>query len=186
MEELEKQERIIKRAVKNGVTEIEAKWYLQMLVEHCEENCGFYNRVDAIRMAYDMLDDELAGVEAGEGSWFTKFRAKRPRIQEKVLAFINALQRAKDEALKFKDVDDGGTCNFDCPEIRLAGWRERLAKRAARVVGLDCDRWDWHYMNYHISGACDGQGNRRTTMAEAFARSMESAGYETAVWYAMD
>ena len=184
MENLEKNESVINRAVKNGVSEVEAKWYLLMLTEQCEKS-GLHG-IDAERMALDVFDDELAEHEFGESNAFTKYKGEKPRIQAKVLALIDALQLAKDEALKFKDVDDGGTCNFDCPTIRLAGWREKVVKRAAKVVGLDCQKWEDYYMNYHICGACYGQANRRTEMAEAFTKAMEKKGYEADVWYAVD
>lgn len=184
MDDMAMKAQVVGRAVRDGVSEREAKWYLLKLVEGCKKSGLRY--VDAERMAIDVFDDELAEYEFGNKNRFAAFRAKKERIPKKVIDLIDALEKAKESALKHKDDEDGGTCNFDTPTLRLEGWTEPLVKRACRVVDLDCQKWEKHYMNYHIYGACNGQANRHTNMAEAFTDSMRSSGYEADVWYAMD
>nr|DAF90877.1 MAG TPA: hypothetical protein [Siphoviridae sp. ctnMR5] len=108
------------------------------------------------------------------------------RISDKVAALAEALKKAKIEALKLENVDDGGTCNLDCPTLCLERWRESDVKKACELANLSYSKWEDHYYNYHILGACYGQANRRTDMAEAFTQSMKASGYNAAVWYAMD
>lgn len=108
------------------------------------------------------------------------------KISEKVKALAEALAKARAEALKFKDIDDGGTCNLDCPTLHLKRWRETDVQKACELAGLSCNKWEDYYFNYHIARACYGQANRRTKMAEAFTEAMKNAGYEASVWYAMD
>lgn len=175
---------VVKRATQNGVTVREAKWYLEMLTESCKAH-GL-RRIDAEQMAIDIFDDELAECEFGEKNHFTEFRTQRPRISKKFNDFMNALEEAKMAALKHKDDEDNGTCNFDTPTIRLAGWQKKFVERACRVVGLDCSKWENEYMNYHILRVTDGRGYRRTVMAKAFARAMQKSGYESSVYYQMD
>lgn len=185
MEKIDDKKVVINRAIKNGITEIEANWYLQTLANHCDANLGVHG-ITAERLALEIFDDELAEYEAGLSNAFTRYKNKKERIPQKVLNLIIALQKANEEAMKFKDNPDGGTCNFDTPEIRLKGWKENTVKTACRCVGLDCQKWEAHYMNYHILGTCYGMADCRTTMAEAFAKSLYKSGFEASVYYAVD
>lgn len=170
---------LIARALRNGLTEDEAKWYLLSL----ESNI---NSRDAESIAVSIFNDEITASESGEDNAFTKFKKKKQRIPEKAVALIAALRKAKEAALRYKDVEDGGTCNFDTPTIRLERWQEKTVKIICKIAGLDCSKWENYYMNYHILGGCYGQANRRTDMAEAFAKSLENDGYKASVWYAID
>lgn len=75
---------------------------------------------------------------------------------------------------------DGGTCNFDTPHIFLPGMRRTTADK----VGLrPFYGGGFTFKDLHLQG----QGNYRTSMAEAMERAMRSRGYEKCyVYYAMD
>ena len=99
----------------------------------------------------------------------------------------NALIKAKEAALRFADVDDGGTCNFDAPTVFLKGWRKAEVEAAVNGAGLRC----WKYRAtgssaYIICGGAYGQGNRRTAMAEEMYRSLKSDGFDAGMYYQMD
>ncbi len=96
-----------------------------------------------------------------------------------------SLIRAKLEAKKFVDVDDGGTCNFDTPVLKLGSeWTDERIKRAFNLTGLRPYRVNENTIS--VLDACEGQGFRRTAMAEAFRDSLKASGYEAYVEYQMD
>lgn len=80
---------------------------------------------------------------------------------------VELISKAVSEAIahgdKFKDTDDGGTCNFDACIIYVPGMRKSAVEQIGNVYMMDTR---WHGRHLHIGGTL-GQGNRRTTMAEA-------------------
>ena len=104
---------------------------------------------------------------------------------ERILALRCALLIAYSEALKLKDVDDGGTCNFDTPTLKLTSeWKEADVNEAFKLTGLRPYKVDEDY--YHVLGAVEGQGFRRTAMAQAFRDCLVELGYNSHVYYQMD
>ena len=104
---------------------------------------------------------------------------------ERILALRCALLIAYSEAQKHKEIDDGGTCNFDTPTLKLTSeWKESDVNEAFKLTGLQYYKVDEDY--YHILGACEGQGFRRTEMAKAFRDSLKEQGYTSYVHYQMD
>ena len=98
-----------------------------------------------------------------------------------------ALIRAKEAALLFAGVNDGGTCNFDSPMIRLYRWRQAEIEEAFNGTGLryfDTTIFGTKY--YVVCGGAYGQANRRTTMAEEMCRIIKEAGFEATMYYQMD
>ena len=103
----------------------------------------------------------------------------------KTLELKSALLIAKIEAEKFKDTDDGGTCNFDTPTLKLPSeWTNWMLDVAFQRTGLSYERVSKETIFIH--GAVEGQGFRRTTMAEAFRDSLVASGYVSYVYYQMD
>lgn len=96
----------------------------------------------------------------------------------------DALLRANESAMTKSGVDDGGSCNFDTAVIKLRGIRAREAEQLpVRLSKITSGYWKgW----YFVFGELWGQGNRRTAMAEAMAKSLENDGYESAVYYQLD
>jgi hypothetical protein len=80
---------------------------------------------------------------------------------------IALIQKAISEAIEagqpFANVDDGGTCNFDSCYISVPGMRESTAEK---IGGASLMHGGWHGRRLQLGGTY-GQGNRRTTMAEA-------------------
>ena len=104
---------------------------------------------------------------------------------ERILALRCALLIAYSEAQKLKDMEDGGTCNFDTPTLKLTSeWKEADVNEAFKLTGLQPYKVEKGY--YHILGACEGQGDRRTAMAETFRDSLKALGYNSHVYYQMD
>ena len=95
-----------------------------------------------------------------------------------------ALSMAKQHALNFSNVEDGGTCNFDSPYICLSGTSEKsLNKWFGDEFGV------YKYFNgCYIIGykVMKGQANRHTKMAEVFAETLKQYGYDSGVHYVMD
>lgn len=103
------------------------------------------------------------------------------KVQIKALSV--ALVIAKYEAQKFNTTDDGGTSNMDTPVIFLPEWSESAINEAFKETGLVPSK---HGSAIFILRACEGQGYRRTAMAEAFRDSLKASGYNSAVDYRMD
>ena len=105
--------------------------------------------------------------------------------KERILELRCALLIAYSEAQKQKEVEDDGTCNFDSPTLLLTSeWKESDVNEAFKLTGLQPYKVDENY--YHILGACEGQGSRRTAMAEAFRDCLIRLGYNSHVYYQMD
>ena len=94
-----------------------------------------------------------------------------------------ALLVAKVKASELNDIDDGGTSNMDTPVIFLPEWNKSDIAKAFESTGLIPSI---HKGAVFILRACDGQGYRRTAMAEAFRDSLRTSGYNSAVDYRMD
>ena len=103
----------------------------------------------------------------------------------KTLELKSALLIAKIEAEKLKDTDDGGTCNFDTHTLKLPSeWTNWMLDVAFQRTGLSYERVSKETI--HILGAVEGQGFRRTAMAEAFSEALTKQGYVSYVYYQMD
>ena len=104
---------------------------------------------------------------------------------ERILALRCALLIAYSEAQRLKDIEDEGTCNFDTPTLMLTPeWKESDVDEAFKLTGMRPYKVDKSY--YHILGATEGQGFRRTEMAKAFRDSLKEQGYTSYVHYQMD
>jgi hypothetical protein len=104
---------------------------------------------------------------------------------KEVDALEMAILKAEQDAQKYANTEDGGTCNFDAPAIKIKATEKQLACMDWRVMkwGKRCeDGRTWFVVWLNLSG----QGNRRTRMAEAAAESLKASGYETTVYYQMD
>lgn len=98
-----------------------------------------------------------------------------------------ALIIAKGAAMLYADIEDGGTCNFDAPMIRLYRWKKDEIDDAICGAGLRyIEHKSYGTKAYVICGGTQGQGNRRTAMAEAMYKSLEAAGYDVFMYYQMD
>jgi len=103
----------------------------------------------------------------------------------RILSLRYALELAHGEAQKLKDLAAGGTCNFDTPTLILASeWTDADVNKAFRSSGLRPYKVAKNV--YHVLGAVEGQGFRRTAMAEAFRDCLVELGYNSHVYYQMD
>ena len=103
----------------------------------------------------------------------------------KILALRCALLIAKHESEKFKNRDDGGTCNFDTPYIVLKGWKDGEVFQAFNLTGMQ-PRKDCNGVFEIVDYENFSQGLRRTAMAEAIRDSLQAQGYVAGVRYLMD
>lgn len=100
---------------------------------------------------------------------------------QELIKMSEAMIIANNYAMEFADTDDHGSCNFDRPIIRV----NRLTKKQAESLPLQvskCAGGGW----WSVYCALYGQANRRTAMAEAFARKMCELGFECSVYYMLD
>lgn len=99
----------------------------------------------------------------------------------------NIFARAKAAAEAFKDSEDGGTCNFDAPAFRIDGAPAMLIEGAAEQASISVTDFKWfggqRWFWLHVM---DGQGNRRTRMAEAATKVLKEAGLEARTYYQVD
>lgn len=94
---------------------------------------------------------------------------------------------ARDFAAMFADENDGGTCNFDSAVIALPYWSVSKVKEAFEKAGLRASACRSFGNSYYLIGGCySGQGNRRTTMAEAVYEYLKKLGYQVSMYYQMD
>ena len=110
-------------------------------------------------------------------------------MTDKYSELTNALIKAKEEAQKYINTEDGGTCNFDSPAIDYREMHMSKAKavEAIKNAGLRCFEWkSWGGMMLVICGIGAGQGNRNTRMAEAAYESLKSSGISATMYYQVD
>ena len=100
-----------------------------------------------------------------------------------IIHLETALECAKHEAQKI-DCQDGGSCNFDAPYIVLPGWSESDVEKAFKFAKLR--PYKLGEQSYEIFDAVEGQGFRRTAMAEVFATQLRAWGYSAGVRYVLD
>lgn len=78
-----------------------------------------------------------------------------------------------------QDEDDGGTCNFDSPSLRLPRWNGKLIEQAAKEAGSSAFKWDLYGNIRWVFNPCSsGQGNRRSRRAEAITKVLRAMGYD--------
>ena len=80
--------------------------------------------------------------------------------------------------------DDGGTCNFDSPAIKLPRWQVAKVKQAAAEAGCGCFVWFSGFYVFPL--CCGGQANKVTAAAEAAEKALKNAGYDASVYYQAD
>lgn len=112
------------------------------------------------------------------------------RLENKYELLERAFRKAKEEALKAFQENDGGTCNFDCPTINYKAMRYAKPKVIETLAKVGLTGWEptdkaWKGILL-IEGATFGQGFCRTAMAEAFSESLKSNEIESGVYYQMD
>ena len=105
-----------------------------------------------------------------------------------ITSLSEALIRAKAYAsMLYGDKEDGGTCNFDTPQLILSGWTEADVESAFSKAGLTCYiKKSGKVLVVDVLGCTSGQGSRRTRMAEAARDSLAEDGYDAYVYYQMD
>lgn len=84
--------------------------------------------------------------------------------------------------------EDGGTCNFDGPAIKLPRWIEEKTRQAAKAAGLDCWKWElWGHSRFVIAlpGEC-GQANRRSRVSETMVTMLKAKGYDVTEYCCAD
>ena len=105
---------------------------------------------------------------------------------------VQALMAGKAAAEEFKEVDDGGTCNFDSPAIRFPMMREDMLTELAEMAGVRLSKFTWFGKTwYWVVLQWSGQGNRRTQMAEAACKAIkevigQESWAEVSMYYQMD
>ncbi len=100
---------------------------------------------------------------------------------------VEALKAAKAAAAEFKDHDDGGTCNFDAPVFEVGRMQTKTVEALAKEAGVSIHVSRWFGARYAFVHVMQGQGMRRTVMAEAATRALKANGIETATtYYQMD
>ena len=104
-------------------------------------------------------------------------------MTNKVFQLRIALLVAKIKANELRESDDGGTSNFDTPVIILPHWSKNAINQAFQSTGMTPHK---EGNAIHILHACEGQGFRRTAMAEAFRDSLKASGYNAIVHYEID
>lgn len=109
-----------------------------------------------------------------------------PELKGRYKKLADDLKDALDYGLERMGTDDGGTCNFDAPTIRLPGWNSKMVEAAAKVAGTGCFTWNFGGKHYVFSVRGAGQGYTRTRAAEAMEKRLRSLGYDAGMYYQAD
>lgn len=97
------------------------------------------------------------------------------------------LLKAYAETEHIEQTEDGGTCNFDAPTLRLPRWNSKKIEQAAREAGGSAWKWElWGTASWVFSTRSSGQANRRSRRAEAISAALKRMGYDAGMYCAMD
>lgn len=135
-------------------------------------------------------DEIVVAKSAGKEEALATFRYfekvySAPELKGRYKKLADDLKAAFAYGLEHQGSDDGGTSNFDAPTIHLKGWNRKKVETAAAAAGGCCSFW-------HLCGSYifpvpgTGQGNSRTSAAEAAAAFLQGLGYDTGMYYQMD
>jgi hypothetical protein len=114
------------------------------------------------------------------------------KTQNPEILLAEAMERAKEAADKFINVEDGGSCNLDSVVIRLPYWSKEKIKKAntlANGISIDSESTlssTWFKGYRWVNIGASGQGDRRTKMVEAAAKELKNSGFDIRVYYQMD
>jgi len=99
-----------------------------------------------------------------------------------------AIQDALKAAHKFAAHDDGWTCNSDSAFIEAEGMSDAEAENIGRISGVRVypQNSEIYGRILMLSGIADGQGFRRTKMAEAAQQILAKKALRSGVWYQID
>lgn len=97
--------------------------------------------------------------------------------------FERALVKAVNASRQFEDSEDGGTCNFDTPVIRIKATAKQMYSLDWHAEKIGGRTWRGYWF---LFVPLAGQANRRTRMAEAVAQSLAADGYDACVYYQVD
>lgn len=179
---------LLEKALKVGFTEDGAKWYIAELTQNMAKRFRLV-AIKAEAEAAEIFADELTEKElTGKNANIDK--ALKKGLPDSVKTFIKALNEAKKAADNVADIEDGGTCNFDTPQVEvtnLTATQVKIACAVAEVLYVGKGRpLSVNAKHCYNIDYTKGQGERRTRMAEEFAKSMQASGYTSSVWYQMD
>lgn len=86
---------------------------------------------------------------------------------------------AAGRAAEAANPDDGGTCNFDSPSIRLYRWNRAKVEQAAKEAGSGCFTWNlFGSIHYVFSPDTRAQGLARSINSEAATKALIEMGYD--------
>lgn len=102
--------------------------------------------------------------------------------------FAADYDKAVKATVKLENTEDGGTCNFDAPALKVERWQEKKLDEALRAYGYSCFKWTGRSMvwGYVLSVPSSGQGNRRSRRAEAIKDELIKMGYDMSMYYQAD
>lgn len=110
-----------------------------------------------------------------------------PPLSSKYKKLSDDLKKAMEYAKHFDEGEDGGTCNFDSPAIRLPHWIESKVKQAAEEAGSSAFKWDLYgNPRYVFAPPTKAQGNRRCRVTEAMCQALSNMGYDVLEYSQMD
>lgn len=96
-------------------------------------------------------------------------------------------KQTKAAAETMRHIEDGGTCNFDAPAFKIDGAPPKLIEGAAELAGVGVTDFEWHGdKRWYWLDVTEGQGLRRTLMAEAATKVLKEAGLDARTYYQMD
>lgn len=93
----------------------------------------------------------------------TPLSGKYAKLRDDIKAALEA-----GKAVEAENPEDGGTCNFDAPAIKLPRWSAEKVKQAAKEAGTSAMDWDlWGERRFVIFPNSKAQANARSRNAEA-------------------
>ena len=113
-------------------------------------------------------------------------KAMKNEIKEIWIDQIKTAIYAANQAVKFNS-EDNGTCNFDmCMVQRESKFTYQETIEIFKECGLPARKMGGYDKGYIGIPNFEGQANRNTRWAEAFAKSLKRQGFKTSMYYQVD
>lgn len=129
----------------------------------------------------------LVEAERTHAIMLRKYKEQAEELTGKYAKLRDDLLTAYAETEHIEQTEDGGTCNFDSPALKLPRWNSKKIKQAAEEAGCGAWKWElWGNARWVISFRSSGQANRRSRRADALVEALSGMGYDCTEYCAMD
>lgn len=167
----------------------------QIVVDTCDLGASCHYRYETMAY-YPNKGDEIESVNSAtlekakfvHAEMLKKYQGHEAApLSGKYAKLRDDLKTALAATAYLEQTEDGGTCNFDSPAMKLPRWNSKKIEQAAEEAGCGAWKWElWGNARWVIAFRSSGQANRRSRRADALVKALSGMGYDCTEYCAMD